>query len=86
MSTYWGYRCTKCEEQSELEYNRGQGILEELYKITKVLYENNIALSYCQIVVFGASVWELTRFILDHVEHNMVLISEYEDIEIIKEE
>ena len=79
MSTYWGYYCRTCSEESEHWHNRGEELLSEFYEARNAVR----ALQPIWVTVSTISQWadlDMLIFLDDHEGHDIALHNEYGEI------
>lgn len=81
MSTYWGYKCIDCNEESDHWLSHGEDTLREVYNLYIILdlkkYENRLVRVTLQFHLSRYFTAEIMAFLSEHSSHNMVLHSEY---------
>ena len=88
MSTYWGYYCQACKEESEHWLNRGQEFLREYHALQLLMKQSEQTFDNLTVGIDGYD-WakgEMGEFFDKHSDHDIVLKNEYGNTEVIKEE
>lgn len=78
MSTYWGYRCTDCNHDSDKWLNHGDDVLAEFYHAWRLLSPVRDKLPSVGLFIDGG--WpsgEMSEFMQAHGAHHVVLHNEY---------
>lgn len=79
MSTYWGYKCLDCDEESDTWFNRGESKLIELAKVSDLIMD---IYEKCECEWLEISLLNQTSpidWIRKHGRHNIILYNEYGD-------
>jgi len=81
MSTYWGYRCNTCDEETDTFINHGEDTLEELVQIISLLSDNgHIRSPLITVDIPGYGYSDYSTFIDKHINHDLCLMNEYGEI------
>lgn len=79
MSTYWGYYCKTCEENSEHWFNHGEKQLEEFFIARGII--NKYDFAFVKIYTLGNwATGDIHEFLDRHEGHDICLHSEYGQI------
>ncbi len=76
MSTYWGYYCKTCEENSDHWLNHGEKCMEEFF-IARDIFKK---LNFTWVELQASSYWatsDMHEFLDKHDGHEICLHSEY---------
>ena len=79
MSTYWGYKCLDCDDESDVWFNRGESQLIELLKISDLIID---IFERCECEWVEISLCNQTGpidWVRVHGNHRVLLINEYGD-------
>lgn len=79
MSTYWGYRCVDCNENSPAWFNHGESILREIAEFWDHIREIRRSRSLYVSTQDPAHDTEPIEFFDAHSGHRVVLRNEYGD-------
>ncbi|MCP3685394.1 MAG: hypothetical protein GY861_22310 [bacterium] len=80
MSTYYGYYCKTCDDQSPHWFPYGGEVLRQLYFANRLLIKNNFHSVEVHALGINNCVWEIEDFLNKHIDHDVVITSEYGDI------
>lgn len=89
MSTYWGYCCLECNEETDRWFNHGQEKLREYFEFRQLIAQSGktfrwIEIEY-EVMGGGWAAGEMDDFLSTHEDHRIALKSEYGDIESLSE-
>ena len=79
MSTYWGYYCKTCSENSAHWFNHGEKLLAEFFEAKNLIEKCNFAFVEIYIQCDWAS-GDMHKFLDKHSGHDICLHSEYGNI------
>lgn len=87
MSTYWGYYCLDCQDESDHWLNHGEAALREYFEITQMIEESGKEFIWLEIGIMGGDGFrgEMSEFLAKHWGHSIALRNEYGHTKPIKE-
>ena len=77
MSTYWGYRCQDCSQDTEHWLNHGEMALSEFFLAHQLMHAYEFG--WVEISILGSASYldEMRSFLDTHEGHDIVLANEY---------